>query len=181
MRLDRFRTGGFNRGASRLSESLWVITSGFIFETWIPGSWWRAIILRSFGAEIGRAVVIKPHVRIKFPWRLTVSDFCWIGQGVWIDNLCSVKIYENACVSQGTYIGTGNHDWTKETFDLLVQPVTVGAHAWLGARSIVAPGVNVGNGAVLTMGSLAVKNLSQWSVYTGAPAKKIKERVLRDG
>lgn len=87
MRLDAYTTGGFDRGAPRWKEALWLAISGLLVASWLPGSGWRKRLLRAFGATIGWDVAIKPGVRIKFPWRLSVGDYSWIGEDVWIDNL----------------------------------------------------------------------------------------------
>lgn len=177
MRLDQFYTSGFDRGASRWREALWLAVSGLLFSTWLPGSKWRAALLRLFGARIGRGVVIKPRVLVKFPWRLSIGEHSWIGESVWIDNLAEVSIGDHACISQGTYICTGSHDWASESFDLIVTPIAIGAKAWIGAKSLVAPGCEVGEGTVLTLGSVATGYLEPWMIYSGWPAIPVKHRV----
>ena len=91
-------------------------------------------LLRAFGAQIGRGVVIKPDVRIKFPWRLVVGKHTWIGQEAWIDNIAEVTIGSHVCISQGVYLCTGSHDHRKRAFDLIHKPIRVGDGAWLGER-----------------------------------------------
>ena len=105
--------------------------------------------MRAFGARIGEGVVIKPGVRIKFPWRLAIGRDSWIGEHVWIDNLAAVKIADNVCISQGCYICTGSHDWSSASFDLLTRNVVVERYAWICAMTTLAPGTRVGEGAVL--------------------------------
>lgn len=176
MRLDQFSSGDFDRGASRLQEAAWIIVSALLFSTWIPGSGWRCSLLRLFGGSIGTKVVIKPGVKIKFPWRLIIGDFSWIGERVWIDNLGEVSIGAHACLSQGTYLCTGSHDWSSEGFDLMVRPISVGDHAWLGAFSMLAPGTEVGEGAVLAIGGVGKGKLASWTVHGGNPAQPIRAR-----
>lgn len=130
----------FNRGASRFKEALWVIISGLFFYSWLPGSIWRVFLLRAFSAKIGKNVVIKPYVKVKFPWRLEIGNYSWIGEEVWIDNLDKVIIGSNVCISQGVYICTGNHNFKKESFDLITKPVIVGDGSWVCAKAILTPG-----------------------------------------
>ncbi|MBI1399413.1 MAG: colanic acid biosynthesis acetyltransferase WcaF [Hyphomonas sp.] len=179
MRLDRFENGHWTRGRPIAVELLWILTSSLLVRSWLPGLLHRRFLLRLFGASIGRGVVIKPGVRVKFPWRLSVGDNSWIGEDAWIDNLAPVKIGSNACVSQGAYICTGSHDWSSETFDLITKPITIADGAWVAAKSTVGPGVTVGEGAVLGLGSTASKNLDPWCIYSGSPAKFVKRRTLR--
>lgn len=177
MRLDRFDNTGFDRGAGKLKELLWLAASGLLVSSWLPGSGWRVFLLRMFGANIGNGVVIKQRVFIKFPWKLSVGDYAWIGEAVWIDNLAQVSIGQHACVSQGVYLCTGSHDWSLSTFDLVTKPITVANQAWLGAFSRVAPGVEIGEGAVLSMGSTATRSLEKWTISAGVPAVVLRNRI----
>lgn len=141
--LSSFDNTDFDRGASRLTELLWMGLCGLLFSTWLPGSGWRVRMLKLFGADVGANVVVKPSVQVKFPWRLAVGENAWIGEHVWIDNLAPVSIGANACVSQGVYICTGSHDFSSPRFELLVKPVTIGAGAWVTACCRLAPGTHV--------------------------------------
>lgn len=178
MKLNTFSNIGFDRGASRIKEGLWIAVSGVLFATWLPGTKWRAALLRIFGARIGQGVVIKPGVQVKFPWKLVVGDHCWIGEGVWIDNLGDVTLGDHVCISQGAYLCTGSHDWAKQEFDLIVKQIVIRDHAWVGACSRVGPGVVIEEGAVLGLGSTATHTLNPWSIYLGVPAKLVKKRVM---
>lgn len=172
MRLSTFRNDDFDRGASRLKELAWLIVSGVLIDGPLPGSGWRAALLRAFGAEIGAGVVIKPRVRVKFPWRLEIGADSWIGEGVWIDNLAPVRISHDVCISQGAYLCTGNHDWSSPSFDLLTSGITIAAQCWVGARAKVAPGTEMQEGAILGLGAIGRGRLEPWKIYaTGVPAE----------
>jgi putative colanic acid biosynthesis acetyltransferase WcaF len=129
-----------------------------------------------FGAEIGKGVVIKPGVRVKYPWRLKIGDHVWLGEDAWVDNLEDVTISSHACVSQGAYLCTGNHDWRKASFDYRLASIAIGRGAWVGAKALVTPGVIMGDGAILTAGSVATRSLAAGGVYTGNPACYVKDR-----
>ena len=179
MNLKEYSTGIFTRGKSAWVELAWLIAQELFLASWLPGSVLRVWLLRLFGAQIGRGVVIKPRVRVKFPWRLVVGDFSWIGEDVWIDNLAEVTIGSHSVLSQGVYLCTGSHDWTKKNFDLVVKPINIGSHAWICAMSRVAPGVVVGEGAVLGLGSIANQSLADWTIHFGVPARFVKSREIR--
>jgi putative colanic acid biosynthesis acetyltransferase WcaF len=174
MRLDLYRPVGFDRGRPRWVVALWYATQ--ILLAPLPGSWLRRRILSLFGARVGEGVVIKPRVRITSPWRLEIGDHAWIGEGAWIDNLGPVSIGSHCCVSQDVYLCTGSHDWRSPTFDLMVRPIVVEPGAWLAARSSVAPGVTVGRGAVLALGSVAVRDLEPGHIHQGCPAVPMRRR-----
>ena len=125
-----------------------------------------------------RGVIIKPHVRVKFPWRLRIGAYSWIGESVWIDNLCNVTIGDNVCISQGVYICTGSHDWSSHGFELITKSISIENNAWICANSSIAPGVNLGRGSILGFSSVATKSLDPWSINSGNPAKLIKYRKL---
>lgn len=137
------------------------------------------MILRGFGAKIGKGVVIKPEVNIKYPWLLSVGNYVWIGERVWIDNLVEVSIGDNACLSQGVMLLTGNHDYTSSIFELMVGKITIEEGVWLGAQTTVCPNVICKSHAVLAVGSVATNHLEAYSIYQGNPAQKIKERVIK--
>jgi putative colanic acid biosynthesis acetyltransferase WcaF len=176
MKLSEFDNRAFERGRPSWVEACWRVLEGLLFASWLPGSGWRAGLLRLFGARIGRGVVIKPRVRVKFPWRLEVGDHSWIGESVWIDNLAPVRIGHDCCLSQGAYLCTGSHDWVARRFDLVVKPITIADRAWLAAGSRLAPGVAVGEGAVLGLGAVATGDLQPWTIYAGNPAVPVRER-----
>ena len=136
MRLDKFKNPEFDRGASRFTEMLWIVLQGFLFSSWLPGSAWRRTLLRMFGARIGKGVVIKPRVNVKFPWRLVIGDFVWIGEQVWIDNLEMVTVGSHSCLSQGVYLCTGSHNWADPSFGLITQPIKIGEGCWVGAFTL---------------------------------------------
>ena len=131
-----------------------------------------------FGAKIGTKVVIKSRVEIKYPWKLTIGDYAWIGEHVWIDNLDHVSIGDHTCISQGALLLTGNHDYKKSSFDLMVKPIVIEEGAWIGAKAVVTQGVTVGSHALLTVGSVASRNLEPFSVNKGNPAIKVKDRKI---
>ena len=135
MRLDKFNNSGFSRGRSFLVETAWRIAEGLLLNSFLPGSAWRAALLRVFGASIGKGVVIKTHVRVKFPWKLSIGEHSWVGESVWIDNLTDVHIGNHCCISQGAYLCTGNHRWDRETFDLEARPIRIEDHCWIGAAA----------------------------------------------
>jgi len=101
-----------------------------------------------------------------------------VDEGVWIDNLDLVIIEDHCCISQGAYLCTGSHDWSRETFDLITKPIHIGKGAWLGAFSRVAPGTVIGAGAVLALGSTGQGNMEEWTIYQGVPAKAVRKRTI---
>jgi putative colanic acid biosynthesis acetyltransferase WcaF len=175
--LKEFENTDYDPGRGAVARLLWHYVSLLFFEGgWLPSYKLKVGLLRCFGARIGEGVVIKPNVRIKYPWRLVVGDHCWIGQDAWIDNLADVRIGSHACVSQGVYLCTGSHDYRSRTFDLIVEPIIIEDGAWVAARSTVLPGVTVGANAIVAGGSIVTRDVPPATVVAGNPAKPIGER-----
>lgn len=135
-------------------------------------------LLRLFGAKVGNGVVVKPNVNIKYPWFLEIGDECWVGEGVWIDNLAQVTIGSNVVLSQGAYLLTGSHDYKQESFDLILGEISLEDGVWIGAKATVCPGVTCKSHAVLSVGSVATKDLEAYGVYQGNPALMKRKRIM---
>jgi putative colanic acid biosynthesis acetyltransferase WcaF len=179
MRLDKYTVGMYSPGAPLWRQVAWYyLGSPLVSSYWVVGSGFKCWLMRYFGAQIGSGVRIKPGVRIKFPWRLVIGDFVWLGENCWIDNVAMVTIESHTCISQDVYLCTGNHDWSSPTFELRDSPIHIGEGCWIAARAMVGPGVKLGDGAVLCMGSVAGRSLAPMTIYAGNPAQPIKERRI---
>jgi len=179
MRLDSYTLNTYTPGAPYWKQLVWYfIGSPLVQSYWFPMSALKVWILRCFGAQIGQGVRVKPGVRVKFPWRLTVGDYVWIGEDSWIDNLAPVTIESHVCLSQGVYLCTGNHDWNHPNFQLITASIHIQESSWIAAKSVIGPGVTVGRGAVLTLGGVTGRSLDSMIVYAGNPAQPIKKRLL---
>lgn len=178
VRLDLYHARGFDRGRPAWVESIWLLAQLLLVRSPLSVAAVRLVVLRLFGARIGRGVTIKSGVRVKFPWRLQMGDHCWIGEDVWLDNLAEIRIGHHCCLSQGAYLCTGSHDWGRAHFDLVVKPIILEDEVWIAARSVVGPGVTAGRGAVLGLGSVATRDLLSWQVHQGLPAKPVKPRRI---
>jgi putative colanic acid biosynthesis acetyltransferase WcaF len=180
--LSGFRAAGFDRGAGPIKEAFWLVVRLLLFQLCpFSLSAFKCAVLRAFGASVGHGVVMKPQVKITFPWKLALGDHVWVGEECWLLNLERIVIGNNACISQRAFLCTGSHSYKVSTFDLIAKPITIGDGAWLGAGCWVGPGVTVGTHAVLGAVSVATKDLEPWGIYLGNPAVLAKKRVLSDG
>ena len=162
--------------ASLLRRSIWLLFGKPIVESWLPGTFWRRELLKIFGARIGLAGRIKPNIRITSPWLLTIGDHCWLGEGLWIDNLSMVTIGDQVCISQGVYLCTGNHNYKAPSFDLRLGSITIDSQAWIAAKSVIAPGTHVGEGSVVALASVASGTIPPGVILRGNPAVIISYR-----
>ena len=124
--LSKYNNDWYQPGAGKIKIALWYMTNAlFLINPLNPFSSLKVFLLRLFGARIGKGVVIKQSVNIKYPWKLSVGDYTWIGERVWIDNLANVSIGKNCCLSQGAMLLCGNHNYKKETFDLIIGDIVL--------------------------------------------------------
>ena len=177
--LSKYNNDWYKPGASLLKRFFWYYTNRLFFQSyWLPSSSLKVFLLKMFGAKVGKGCNIKPGVNIKYPWKLIIGNYCWIGEGVWIDNLAEVNIEDHVCLSQGAFLLFGNHDFKKISFDLIVKPIHLEHGSWVGAKSIVVPGVRMHSHSILSAGSVLTANADEYSIYQGNPAIKVKERHI---
>lgn len=175
--LSKYKLSTNVSGRNRFLNVLWYFINALVFNSdLLPVNFLKVSLLRLFGAKVGRGVVIKPLVRIKYPWKLEIGDYSWIGESVWIDNLDEVKIGKNCCISQGVLLLSGNHNYKVETFDLMLAPIEIKDSAWVGAKSIVTQGVTIGKGAVISVGSIVSKDVLEMTINKGNPIAFVKNR-----
>ena len=168
--------GNFSRSRSKVVELIWIISEYLLVSNPLQlSSRIRVLTLRSFGANIGKGVLIRPRVRVKFPWNLEIGDNCWIGEGVWIHNQVPVVIESDVAVSQETFITTGSHDFRK-SMDLVVMPIMIRSGAWITSRCMILQGVDIGQNALVVPASVVKYSLDANGVYAGNPAVRIGNR-----
>ncbi|CAN8139488.1 putative colanic acid biosynthesis acetyltransferase WcaF [uncultured Thiomicrorhabdus sp.] len=165
---------------NRLGRLAWgIVYSLFFRPTPRPFHSYRAFILRLFGAKLGKHCHVYPTAKIWAPWNLEMDDHAGLANDVICYNMANIKIGEKAVISQGTHLCTGSHDYTDPNFQLYALPIEIGAQAWLCAESFIGPGVKIGEGAVIGARSVVTKDMPEWMVCAGMPAKPIKERILK--
>ena len=177
--LSKFNAGNYKAGPV-VKVFVWYYINYYIFNSAFPWPYnIKRMLLRLFGAKVGKGLVIKTKVRIKNPWRLTIGDNCWIGESVWIDNLENVDLGNNVSLSQGAMLLTGNHDYTISTFPYRLGRIKLEDGVWIGAQAVVCPDVVCKSHSILTVNSVTTKNLEAWSIYTGNPATFVRNRTMK--
>ena len=137
---------------------------------------WRVWLLRCFGAKMGPRCRFYPASRIWAPWNLTCEDTVIVADGAELYNPAPMYFASHAIISQGAYLCGATHDYNDPNFPVISFPMRLGRYAWVAARATVSPGVNLGEGAILGLASVATKDLEPWSIYAGVPARKVKDR-----
>jgi len=174
-----YKTPHFKPGKNFIIRGIWYFVNVIFFINPInPFVKSKVILLRIFGAKVGKGLVIKPSVNIKYPWKLSIGNHVWIGEKVWIDNLDQVVIGDNCCISQDALLISGNHNYKKSGFDLIIGPIVLEDGVWIGAKSIVTLSTKCLSHSVLSAGSLLSSDMEAYTIYRGNPAIKIKERII---
>ena len=137
---------------------------------------WRAFLLRSFGAQVGPRCTIRRTSRVYYPWKLKMGALSCLGDDVTVYNLGEVTLEDRATISQEAYVCAGTHDYTKLTMPLLTPPIVLKADSWVCARAFIGPGVTVGEGAIVGAAAVAMKDVPDWTIVAGNPARHIKDR-----
>ena len=167
--------------SNRMGRLAWSIVWTLLFRpSPRPFHSWRAFLLRGFGAELGPNCHFYPRARVWAPWNLVCADGVTLGDEAEIYNPSLFTMGSHAIVSQQAYICGATHDYNDPAFPLISFPMSLGAYSWVCARASVSPGVNVGEGAVLGLASVATRDLEPWTVYAGVPAQPVKQRVGRE-
>lgn len=152
-----------------------VVELVLVSNPWQVSSRVRATALRVFGASIGRDVILRPRLRVRFPWKLVVGDRSWIGEEVWLHNQDLLSIGSDAVVSQGTFITTGSHALRRD-MALLTRPVVVEDGAWVTARCIVLGGSRIGQSAVVKPGTIVSGDVPAGVVFGGGGGEVLGRR-----
>ncbi|MBF0282122.1 MAG: colanic acid biosynthesis acetyltransferase WcaF [Zetaproteobacteria bacterium] len=166
------------RGRSIFVVQLWWIIQSTLFgcsPQFMYG--WRNLLLRAFGSKVGNNVKVRPTVRITFPWKVKLGDYCRVGDEVVLYSLGTIKVGSHSVISQRSYLCAGSHDYTDETFQLYTKPVTIGEQVWVAADVFVGPGVKLGDGCVIGARSSVFNDMPEGMVCYGYPAKPIKRRL----
>lgn len=144
-----FSGAGYSRGRSVVWQIGWLVLSGAVTSHWWCPKGLRIAILRFFGANIGEGVNLRHNVRVHWPWKLSIGDNSWIGEGVWILNLEPVVIGANTCISQGVLLCAGSHDRHSPTFEFDNAPILIEDGVWIACRATVLRGSVIREGAVV--------------------------------
>ena len=177
--LSKFQLPPNFRGKSPyLTQLWWIIQSVFIHLSPQFMYGWRRFWLRMFGAQIGKGVLVRPSVKITYPWKLKIGDMAWIGDDVVLYTLGEIEIGSNSVISQRSYLCTGSHDYSSPSFDIFAKPIEIGNQVWIASDVFIAPGVTIGDGTVVGLRSTVLHDLPPGMVCYGNPAKPIRPRQM---
>lgn len=176
--LEKFTMPANFRGRNGIVVQLWWVIDAILFRTSPQVLYgWRRFLLRLFGAKIGKKVIIRPTVRVTFPWKVSIGDYAWIGDHAELYSLGEIVIGNNVVISQKSYICTGTHDYRSEAFDIYAKPINIKDKAWIATDVFIGPGVTIGEGAVVGARSTVLRDIEGGWIYAGYPLLKLKKRI----
>jgi putative colanic acid biosynthesis acetyltransferase WcaF len=178
--LSSFKVPDSFRGKSKITVQIWWIVQGTLFS-WSPQFLygWRAFLLRSFGAQIGKNVKIRSSVQITYPWKVKIGDYTWVGDDCMLYSLGDISIGSHVAIAHKVYFNTGGHEYDKKTFDIFFKPVVIEDECWITNDVYVAPGVTIGKGTIVGARSSVLKDLPPGKICVGTPAQPIKDRPFQ--
>ena len=158
---------------------LWnIVELLFVSNPWQVSSAIRIRALRAFGARIGHGVIFRPRTRVSLPWKLTIGDNCWIGDGVWFHNQAPIIVENDVVISQETFLTTGSHAHRKD-MALITRAITIHAGAWVTSRCMVLGGSTIGTSALIRPMSVVQGSIRANTINGGNPATESGPRFLR--
>ncbi|MFW5698357.1 MAG: WcaF family extracellular polysaccharide biosynthesis acetyltransferase [Planctomycetota bacterium] len=177
--LGRYDQGWFDRGRGPIACMLWDMVQTLLIAP-SPHCFysWRRFWYRLFGATIGKDVLIRKSVKCNYPWKLTIGDRCWIGDGATLYTLDHITLDSDVVVSQQAYLCTGSHDPSDPAFGLRTAPITVRRGAWIALGAVVMPGATIGNGALIGARAVLTHDAAARTIYTGSPARERGRREI---
>lgn len=179
-KLGDFRLPEKFRGRSAIVVQLWWLVQSTLFALspqFMYG--WRCWLLKQFGAEVGEDVLIRPSVRVTYPWKVKIGDRVWIGDHAELYSLGEIEIGSDVVISQKSYLCAATHDYTKPSFDMIDKKITIESQVWVATDVFVAPGVTVGCGALIGARSSVFSDMPAGMVCIGSPAKPVTARRIK--
>jgi putative colanic acid biosynthesis acetyltransferase WcaF len=178
-RLDKADRTGFTYGKTKFYVFLWFLCQDTLFRlSPIPLYGFRRRLLRLFGAKIGEGVKVRPRARLHYPWRIEIGDYSSIGDDAWLYSIAPIKIGSHTVISQKSFLCTAGHDYRDPHFRTTQAPIVVGNSVWIGADVYVAPGVTIGDNAVIGARSSVFDDMPAGMVCYGYPCKVVGQRNL---
>ena len=178
--LGTYNMSDYDRGKPKWLVILWWLVQAIAFSLSLHNfNGFRCGLLRLFGAEIGKSVVIRPSARFIFPWKVAIGDYSWIGDDVVFYSVDRINIGCHSVVSQKSYLCTGSHDFTDKSFALITAPINVGNGVWIATDCFITPGVNIGANSVIGARSSVMKSIPAQQVAWGSPCQVRYTRKIK--
>ena len=167
----------FNRLLTIFSE-FWLLILRVV--GFIPIHFIRKIFYLISGIKMPISSTIHLGANFFKPSGIRIGENSIIGYGTFLDGRGGLTIGSHVDIASEVLIYTDEHDINSPDFGNSFAPVTIKDFVFIGPRVIILPGVTIGRGAVVAAGAVVTKNVPDFEVWGGIPAKKISDRQLKD-
>lgn len=167
----------------KIKRGVWNFVAFFLFRPFGTKIFriWRIILLKMFGADLEWNSEVYSSVKIWAPWNLKMGQRACLGPNVICYNQDKVILEDDVVVSQYSYLCTASHDvnmLNTANDSLVIAPITIKEKAWIGSKAFIGLGVTIGNAAVVGATASVYKDVEDYHIVGGNPAKTIKIRHL---
>lgn len=161
----------------KLLKQIQKITYFFIIKT-------TELVLRFMGVRVGKNLIAFFVTTIDSPSKITIGDNVWMSKNIAFYAMNGIVIGNDVIIAKDVSLISGNHGFKKASlkineqgFEKTAKPITIKDGVWIGDKAIVLKGVTIGKGAVIGAGSVVTKDVPEYSVVAGNPAKIISKRI----
>jgi maltose O-acetyltransferase len=139
-----------------------------------------AFFSRKLLDNTGRNITINPKCHISKGRGISLGNDSGLGYGCFIQS--PVRIGDCVMMGPEVLILTGSHNHSRTDIPMVYQgddikkEVVINDDVWIGARVTILPGITIGKGSIIAAGSVVTKDIPQYSIVGGVPAKLIKSR-----
>jgi maltose O-acetyltransferase len=143
---------------------------------YIPSHLFRRFYYRICGIKIGKGSAIHMHASFYYPPNISIGEDTIIGEKVILDGRDTLSIGNHVDITSEVMIYNAEHDLNDPNFKAITAPVTIEDYVFIGPRAIILPGVRIKKGAVVAAGAVVTKDVEEFKIVGGVPAKEIGER-----
>ena len=174
-----------NRVIRRTKAVFWeLINFKLMFVGFIPFHHIRRFFYRVCGIKIGKGSTIHMGARFYFPPKISIGKDTIIGEGVVLDGRDRLTIGDHVDIASEVMIYNSQHDVNTEHFaaveSVVLEPVIIEDYVFIGPRAIIFPGVTIHRGAVVGAGAVVTKDIEEFKIVGGIPAREIGERANKN-
>lgn len=152
---------------------IWLV--GFV-----PSHHFRRFFYRVFGMKIGKGSTIHMALSVYNPSGIEIGSDTIVGEWAVLDGRDKLIIGNHVDIATGVMIYNSEHDINDEKFKATTSPIEIEDYVFIGPRAIILPGVKIGKGAVVGAGAVVTKDVADFKIVGGVPAKEIGERGIKE-